>query len=358
MSDIYYNGNRLLSLKDIDGNKPEIFICSGNRTAGKTVFWNNRLFKRFLKYGEKFALVYRYSYELTDAAENFFSVLKRLFYPKYTIIGKCQGRGKYFELFVYKDDEIDSNGKPVNPVSCGYAVSLNNVDNVKKASSKLCDVDCMLFDEYQTETGNYLKNEPELLQSVHTSLARGDGEQVRYLPTILVSNTVSVLNPYFLSMGITQRLRKDTKYMRGTGFVAEFSHNETAAEKQKTSGFNKALNTRYTQYSSGEGYLLDSENFIEQPSGASRYIATLKYDNNMYGVLKYNTGIIYVSDKPDLMCPVRICTQLTDHTEGFVLYSKSSPIISGLRNAFLIGAVRFRNQQSKNAFIMSIAPNY
>lgn len=35
---MYYDGTKLLSLKDADGNKPEIYLCVGNRTAGKTVF--------------------------------------------------------------------------------------------------------------------------------------------------------------------------------------------------------------------------------------------------------------------------------------------------------------------------------
>lgn len=36
----YYDGTKLLSLKDINGNLPEIYICTSNRSAGKTTYFN------------------------------------------------------------------------------------------------------------------------------------------------------------------------------------------------------------------------------------------------------------------------------------------------------------------------------
>ena len=44
----YYDGTKLLSLKDIDGNIPEIYVCSGNNTAGKTTYFSRLLVNRFL----------------------------------------------------------------------------------------------------------------------------------------------------------------------------------------------------------------------------------------------------------------------------------------------------------------------
>lgn len=31
----FYDGTKLMSMKDINGNTPEIFICTSNRSAGK-----------------------------------------------------------------------------------------------------------------------------------------------------------------------------------------------------------------------------------------------------------------------------------------------------------------------------------
>ena len=46
---IYYDGTKLLSLKDIDGNQPEIYLCTTNRTGGKTTYFSRLLVNRFLK---------------------------------------------------------------------------------------------------------------------------------------------------------------------------------------------------------------------------------------------------------------------------------------------------------------------
>ena len=68
----YYDGTKLLSLKDINGNKPEIYICTTNRTGGKTTYFNRLCVNRWLENLGKFCLVYRYNYELDDVGDKFF----------------------------------------------------------------------------------------------------------------------------------------------------------------------------------------------------------------------------------------------------------------------------------------------
>ena len=62
----YYDGTKLLSLKDINGKNPELFLVTTNRTGGKTT-WFNRYFVKKFKAGQgKFCLIYRFNYELSD----------------------------------------------------------------------------------------------------------------------------------------------------------------------------------------------------------------------------------------------------------------------------------------------------
>ena len=77
----YYDGTKLLSLSDIDGNKPEVYMCTTNRTGGKTTYFSRMLVNRYLKNGTKFGLVYRYAYELDDCADKFFKDINTLFLP-------------------------------------------------------------------------------------------------------------------------------------------------------------------------------------------------------------------------------------------------------------------------------------
>ena len=69
----FYTGTKLLSMRDINGNKPEIFMCTTNRTGGKTTYFSRLCVNKFFDKGEKFCIVYRFNYELKDVANKFFT---------------------------------------------------------------------------------------------------------------------------------------------------------------------------------------------------------------------------------------------------------------------------------------------
>lgn len=209
----FYDGTKLLSLKDINGNTPEIYICTSNRSAGKSTYFNRLEVNRFLKRGEKFGVLYRFNYELDEVSKKFFSDIQRLFFSDYEMLDKSQSRGMYHELFLKKKNSDEE------PRSCGYAISLNNSDQIKKMSHLFSDITSIIFDEFQSETSHYCPNEVKKFQSVHASIARGNGKQSRYVPVYMISNPVSIINPYFSALGISSRLKSDTHFMRGNGFV-------------------------------------------------------------------------------------------------------------------------------------------
>lgn len=55
-----------------------------------------------------------------------------------------------------------------------------------------------MFDEFQSENNDYCPNEVQKFISVHTSVARGQGKQLRYVPVYMLSNPVTLLNPYYI----------------------------------------------------------------------------------------------------------------------------------------------------------------
>ena len=59
MENKYYNGTKLLSMKDLNGKTPELFLCTTNRTGGKTTYFGRLVVNRFIKQRKKFALLYR-----------------------------------------------------------------------------------------------------------------------------------------------------------------------------------------------------------------------------------------------------------------------------------------------------------
>lgn len=348
----YYDGTKLLSLKDINGNKPEIYICTTNRTGGKTTYFGRLCVNRFKEKGEKFCLIYRYNYELDSIADKFFKDIGRLFFPEYYMKSERKANGIYHELFLYKQGGSDDSG-----VSCGYAVSLNSADQIKKYSHLFSDVERMIFDEFQSETNHYCSDEIKKLLSVHTSIARGNGEQIRYVPVYMLSNPVSIINPYYVELGISERLRADTKFLRGDGFVLEQGYVDSASEAQKQSGFNRAFSrNQYVAYSSECIYLNDNQAFIEKPTGKSRYLCTLKYNGTDYGVREFTeSGYIYCDDKPDITFKDRISVTTEDHDINYVMLKRNEFFLTNLRFYFEHGCFRFKDLRCKEAVLKALS---
>lgn len=351
---MYYDGTKLLSLRDINGNKPELFLCTSNRSAGKTTFFTRLAFNRFFKRKEKTIFLYRFSYELAGCADKIFKEVSALFFPEYTLISKPCGRGLYHELYIGK--KTDAENWKTSFKHCGYAVSLNSADALKKLSHLFSDTKLMIFDEFQSETGHYCQNEIERFISLHTSIARGNGSQVKYLPVIMISNPVTILNPYFITLGISSRLDNKTKYLRGDGYVLEQSFNVSASDAQKKSAFNRAFSgNKYIAYAAESVYLNDKRSFIDKPSGRSFYIATIRYNGVDYGIREYtDKGIVYCDDHPDLSFKYRITTTLDDHTPNYLLAKRNDVVLSTIKFFFEKGLCRFKNMECKAAVLSCV----
>lgn len=340
----YYDGTKLLSLTDINGNRPEIYMCTTNRTGGKTTYFGRLVVNRFLDKREKFGLLYRYNYELDDCAEKFFNDIGELFFNGHTMTSKKRAKGIYHELYL--------NGEP-----CGYAVSINSADQVKKNSHLFSDVKRLIFDEFQSESNTYCPNEIKKFISVHTSMARGQGEQYRYLPVYMLSNPVSIINPYYVELGISSRLTDETRFLRGDGFVLEQGFVESAADAQKSSGFNKAFaRNSYVAYSSESVYLNDNKAFVDRPQGVGRYMATLKYNGQTYGIREFaEAGVIYCDDRADETFPLKITVTTDDHELNYVMLKRNDLFLFNLRYYFERGCFRFKDLRCKEAVLKSLS---
>lgn len=347
----YYDGTKLLSLKDINGNKPELYLCSGNRSAGKTTYFGRMYVNRWIDKGEKFCLLYRYNYELDNVAEKFFKDIGGLFFQDLYMTAEKRGKGIYAELFIAGGRYGD------HPQPCGYAVTLNNADQIKKNSHFFSDVERILFDEFQSETNHYCPDEITKFMSVHNSIARGNGKQARYVPVHMLSNTVSILNPYFVAMGISNRIRDNTHFIRGDGFVFEQTYNQSASEALKQSGFNRAFfNSQYLAYAAESVYLNDNKAFVEKPSGSSKYICTLKYKGSEFAIRTFpEAGIVYCDDHPDITFKNRIAVTTDDHNINYVMLRANDGLIFQMRYYFERGCFRFKDLRCKEAILTALS---
>jgi len=349
----YYDGTKLLSMKDINNKTPEIFMVTSNRTGGKTTYFGRLLMNRWFKKVEKFCLIYRYKYELDDCADKFFKDIGALFFKNYYMTSQPKAKGCYHELYVANiyDEEGDTRE------CCGYAIALNAADAIKKNSHMLSDVSSMLFDEFQSETNNYCTDELSKFISVHVSIARGRGQQVRYVPVYMCANPVTILNPYYTSMHISERLHDDTVFLRGDGFVLEQGYNEGASVAQENSGFNRAFkHEKYVAYAAQAVYLNDNKAFIETPKGKNNYICTIKYKDREFCLREYpDDGIMYCGDTVDSSFPYKVSVTTDDHNVNYIMLKRNELMVMRMRFYFDRGCFRFKNLACKEALLAMVS---
>ena len=264
----YYNPIRLFTEPDVDGDFAGVAITCSNRSAGKTSAFAAVSCILCKEYGLQTGWIFRAKGEMTGAAAMYEDMLRM--YPK---LGS---------VITYKN--LDKNGNVVRyfldgePFGCAFSFG-SKMDSVKKLSPYFRDIYFLFFDEFSMESGQYVKGESEKLQSLLMTISRGNGSQSRWFKLVMASNNISLLNPYFVFFGIHKRYQKETKMMHGSGFVCEFTHNDSASKAMWENPALKAFRGgHYMQSMSvGDQMLIDDAVFVQKPTGRSRYLFTIEH---------------------------------------------------------------------------------
>ena len=334
----YFEAHDITEYKDADGKTPEILLIDGNRTAGKTTAFSSKFVRDFLEHGKKFMLLYRYQNELNNISESFFKDIKALFFPQDEMTEKNRSNGAYVELFL-------------NGVSCGYAVALNTAAKLKHYSHIFSDVEQILFDEYQLESGFYIHNEIEKFQSLHLTVARGRGQAVRFVPVYMLSNSVSIFNPYYDAFGIAKRINSKTKMLRGRGFVLLRLTLKEIAKAQEESAFNRAFaGSRYMESATDNAFLNDETYNIQKLSTAD-FRPELSFVENGKTFTLYSRGDIYHVKKTGVIPGVPLYGVHISDRSGEARSIRFSYIFGRIQALYSNGAISFSDTESKRVFL-------
>lgn len=340
----YYNPLRLLTEHDTDNEIPGIIGCCSNRSAGKTTAFQISSLILFKEFGCQVIYLYRYQYELNAVGSIFEDTLA--LYPQFgtEVTAKPIAKGLFYAMFL--DD-----------ILLGYAISLNNPDSLKKYAPLFANTYFIVMEEFQTENGTYLANEIGKLQSILLSVSRGGGKQSRFMRLILLSNNVTIMNPYFIFLGVYRNYQKGTKFLHGKGYVFQFEFNEAASKAMDNNRLLKAFrNSDYLSTMSRDDYLIDASTFIQKPKGRSKYIFTIVYSGEHYGVWEYyEEGFIYVSSKYDKTFKTIVAFHAADHTQNTVMLNHYDYLWSNIKEAYEKGFLRFSDMKAKSVILEILA---
>lgn len=330
----YYNGYALFNKLSLENIIPEIFIIAGNRTGGKTFFVKRLLTRLFIRAGHTFLWVTRKITQVDGAIHSF-----------YEDISECDdipGEWK-IEKYVRGVKALTYNDEII-----GYFTFLNFSADLKEVSNMFNSVGAIIKDEFQEENNDYQQGEIQKLRSIHKSVSRGFGKSTRYCPLILMGNQLSIINPYYVAFGIHKRLRSDTHYLRGKGWVLEVFFNEHASEMSEKSAFELAFgNDRYSQ-SSNHNVFLDNTTFIEKrDTSKMRPQFSIGVCKQWYSL--WNNGeIMYLSHQP-ISKRIKLAIDVDSHVDGTILVRAGDPLIRTIKQYYDNGRFRFEDIECKNA---------
>lgn len=190
-----YEISETLSVSDDTGRTPEVCFVYSGRNRGKSFEISSQLIADAWYNGRLFGYIRRNDATIYDIEQYFED--KKDFIKDMTDgdrAGITRDKGK---LKFYKEELDKKTGemKKIKCEDCGYFFALSRQSAYK--SLQYPDVFNLLFEEVLTD-GPYLGAEPEKLMNLFSTCKRSKKDFRMWL----VSNTVSVVNPYSAAWGI------------------------------------------------------------------------------------------------------------------------------------------------------------
>lgn len=303
-----------------------------SRGGGKTFHFTRWAIDDFKKTGKQTVWVRRYATELND--------------PEKGILVN----GRYFDAVKawYPDDTltVEGNTGMINGQPAIFFVALSTSRQMK--SVNFPNVNKIIFDEFIIAEGRigYLKAEVEVFLDLYETVARLR-DDVR---AVLLANTVSITNPYFLFWGLKPEGRFTVK---GQVCVELFADADYISKKKATRFGELVEGTRFGAYAIENKWLLDNDTFIEEKSAKAEFLLGMKYDGVMYGFwVDYTVGLIYVNKQYDPSSYSLYCLTKEDHETNLLLIKSlgDSKRVQRIVYAFRNGLLRFSDMQVKSQF--------
>lgn len=323
---MWYNAQQLLSYKRLYN-----MIC-GVRGHGKTYDETKRCLDLALK--EKkltFIVLVRYKEDIKYIKYGWWCIVEHL-YPNYKFFSQ--------RSLIYATN-IETNETFV----IGEYLAISEYMRVKKTPRPYVKI--IFFDEFLNEENDYLEDEITKFLSVCDSIIR-NREDVRVL---MVSNTITLINPYFSYFGINKLNGRFTKGKYNS--IVEFTDSEEFIKFREKTKFGSSIKgTKYGNYALSGAFMLDDmTNVIPNPQCKSKhYLFNLVLNENNIEVSMMN-GLLYFSKCNDLAR-----RSYTPYVENAKMYhstyvEKTFRYFKMIQKYFMQDRVMYQSLIIKNAII-------
>lgn len=274
-----------------------------------------------------FVVLVRYKEDILEIKEDWWSDVEHLF-PEYTFFTK--------RTTIYASSSLET-------FPIGEFVALSTYMRQKRKHRP--KVKIIFFDEFLNEENDYLKNEVTAYLSVCDSIIRNRNDARCYL----VSNYISVINPYFNYFGITTLGKRFT---RGThDSLLEFTDSEEFVKYRKTTKFGQSIDgTSYGDFAMlGKMLLDDMTNVSKIPEGVCHHQFNLVLEGLFLEVCLMD-NILYIRKNNDKTA-ISYTPYVDDAVLGAIFCTKSLTHFDFIVNKFMNDEIMYETLPIKNAII-------
>lgn len=324
---MWYNAHNLLTYKRLYN------MIVGIRGHGKTYDTTKRCIDLGLKEKKlSFVVLVRYKEDILFVKDGWWCIVEHL-YPQYKFHSSRR--------LIYA-----TNTQTNESFVIGEFVALSEYMRVKKTPRPYVKI--IFFDEFLNEENDYLNDEvSQKFMSVCDSIIR-NREDVR---VILVSNTITLINPYFAYFGIKKLTGRFTKGEHNS--IVEFTDSEEFKRYRATTKFGSTIvGTTYGDYALSGAFMLDDmTNVIENPPFKTKhYLFNIVLNENNIEVSLVN-GLLWFDS-----CNDYTRRSYTPYVENAKMYhstycEKTFRYFKMIQKYFMKNMVMYRSLIIKNAII-------
>lgn len=341
----FYSPEKVLKVSENTNIK--IFHIISNRTSGKTTSMQIYSFCDYINTSAQFLYLVRNKKELNNFEHCFDDLLK--IYPdtfNFDLDGCYILDSTGYQIYDKKTKKI-----------LGFVVSLKSADDIKKFRGLFNNVNTIIFEEFLTETGKYLKNEYMLLQSIYTTVASGNGKHVRDVKMFLLGNNVSMINPYYSRYNVVARKQENTRFIRYDTAIFEFYNNECASKELLEKNPFMTENDKYSMYATLNKSMTNDNCFIAKYKNNGIYYASIIFDNAIIDLYFCNSKIYFVNNTNIKNNSRRLYASSNNLMNNGTILLYHSDLINHIKRLYYKSLLRFDSIQTKELIYNCLSIN-
>lgn len=346
--DNFFKIGHIRDLRSKNGVEPAWkFICSHNRGPGKTTAVSKHVLDRYFQEGEQFALMTRNIGDLGNIAGGILASALKIFYPRFYVSERQVSKGAYSEIYIHALGEDEEEVKEL----CGYVFPINACDKIKKYSGYFNYVKTIFFDEFMpNHKSTYISEEVDKFLNIVDSVARGVGHSVRDdINIYLCSNTITLENPYFWTLGLTRMIQSNTNSFINDYVAFQRFEKEGLKEERNESRIHAAVRNSPNFVDNDIVWFNDSGALVSNTKGWGKgyYRATLNDLETSYGLRWYpKKSLFHISRVVEADFGDEFDLHIENARNG--PFINNSPLGKMIKEGIFDGIVYFSNNQVKN----------